>query len=104
VARLEYDVYSGNSVISGSVDDNVDTNVDMLLVRVVELAITDPNKSDANKEPTGSSNKLAVAFIMSTKIIQQKSSSHGFQLYFLQIRQQIFGYLTKKFSYNYITR
>jgi hypothetical protein len=54
------------------VDDIVDTNVDMLLVGVVELAITDSSNSDPNKGPTGSSNKLAVAFIMSTKSLQQE--------------------------------
>jgi hypothetical protein len=54
------------------VDDRVETSVDMLLVRVVELAITDKNNPDANKEPNGSSNKLAVAFNMSTKSLQQE--------------------------------
>jgi hypothetical protein len=84
LARLEDSVYSGNSVASCSVDDNVETSVDMLLVRVVvELAITDTNMSDVNKEPTGSSNRLAVAFIMSTKSLQQEVPLAVFQFYLL---------------------
>jgi hypothetical protein len=51
---------------------SVETSVDMLLVRVVELAIPDTYNSHANKEPTGSSNRLSMAFIMSIKSLQQE--------------------------------
>jgi hypothetical protein len=79
-------------------DDKVDTNFDTLLVRVVELAITDPNNSDANKESTGSSNKLAVAFIMSTiKVFSKKFLSPSSTL-FTTNSPADFWVLNKKFQ------
>ena len=71
----------------------------MLPVRVVELAITDTNKSDANREPTGSSSKLVVAFIMSNqKSLQQQVPLAVLSSIYYKLESRFFlGVLNKKF-------
>jgi hypothetical protein len=74
------------------VDENAGTSVDMLLVRVVELAIMDKNNSDANMELTGSSNRLGVAFIMPTKSLQQAVPLAVFNSVYYKLATRFFGY------------
>jgi hypothetical protein len=76
------------------VDGSVETSVDMLLVRVVELAITDTKNSVATKEHTGTSNELSLAFIMSTKFLQQEVPS----TIFITNSPADFWVLNKKFQ------
>jgi hypothetical protein len=78
-------------VTSRSEDDSVETSVDMLLVRVVELAIADTYNSDAYKVPTGSSNKVPVAFIMSTKSLQPEVPLAVFNSVYYKLASRFLG-------------